>query len=471
MISTPYTNELKQFRQRLYQNFDNRADTLMELVDAICSNPDACSVVEYSLTPCFRRSYSTIFQAINEMEWDELMTARLVAPYLPRPRQRPYWLLATDVTPQPRPFAATLPDRSMVHRLNPIKGNKPITVGHEYSSLVLLPEAEAGVAPSWVVPLAVRRVQSQADKELVGSAQIDALLQEPDLPFAESFCVDVGDTSYSKPACLHRKRQHTRLVSIARIRSNRILYRPFVPDPTETSRPVGRPGSFGDRFALKEPDTWHEPDETVTIMEKSRRGKVYRIEIKAWHNMLMRGKNKPRRIAMERYPFTLVQVVRYDEDGNLACKRPMWLLAIGPYRHKLSAGDIYETYKQRFDHEHFFRFGKQKMLLAGFQTPDDDREEKWWQLVHLAYAQLWLARHVARCLPRPWERNLPAMKERLLSPTLVQRDFGRIIRQIGTPAQPPQPRFNGRGRRQGMKLPPRPRHKVVVKSQQAAKPP
>jgi hypothetical protein len=24
------------------------------------------------------------------------------------------------------------------------------------------------------------------------------------------------------------------------------------------------------------------------------------------------------------------------------------------------------------------------MLLDGFQTPDDDREEKWWQLVHLA---------------------------------------------------------------------------------------
>jgi hypothetical protein len=72
MTTKPCTIELEQFRQRLYQNFDNRADTLMELVDAICSNPDARSVVEYSLTPCFRRSYSTIFKAINEMKWDEL---------------------------------------------------------------------------------------------------------------------------------------------------------------------------------------------------------------------------------------------------------------------------------------------------------------------------------------------------------------------------------------------------------------
>ena len=471
MSSKPYTIELEQFLQSLYQNFNNRADTLMELVDAICSNPDARSVVEYSLTPCFRRSYSTISQAIKEIEWDELKIARLLAPCLPPSRQRPYWLLATDVTSQSRPFAPTMPDRGVVYQANPIKGNKPITIGHEYSSLVYLPEAEAGIAPSWVVPLGVRRVHSTEDKELVGSAQINALLQEPGLPFADNFCVDVGDTSYSKPACLHSKRQHARLVSIARLRSTRVLYRPFVPDPTETGQAVGRPSCFGDRFGLQDPETWHEPDEAVTLWETSRRGKVYRVEIKAWFNMLMRGKNKPYRIPMARYPFTLVQVVRYDEAGNLACKRPLWLLAIGEYRVKLSATDIYEAYTQRFDHEHFFRFGKQKMLLDGFQTPEDNREEKWWQLVHLAYAQLWLARHVARCLPRPWERNLPTMKARLMSPTLVQRDFGRIIRQIGTPAKPPKLRFNGQGRRRGMKLPPRPQHKVVVKRQKTAKPP
>jgi hypothetical protein len=472
MTTKPYTQELEQFRQQLYQNFNKRADTLMELVDAISSNPDARSVVEYSLTPCFRRSYSTIFKALKEMEWDELLIARLITPYLPRPQQRPYWLLANDVTSQPRPFAPTLPDREVVYQPNPVQGNKPITVGHRYSSLVLLPEAEAAVSPSWVVPLMVRRVTSSEDKEMVGNEQIDALLKDPDLPFGESFCVDVGDTSYSKAACLHGKRQHSRLVSVARLRGNRVLYQQFVPDPEATeSSSAGRPRRYGKRFALQEPETWHQPDEEVTVMEKSRRGKVYQIEIKAWHNMLMPGKNKPQRIPMGRYPFTLVRVVRYDDKGHLACRRPMWLLAIGPYRHELSAQEICQAYKQRYDHEHFFRFGKQKMLLAGCQTPDEDREEKWWQLVHLAYAQLWLARHVARCLPKPWERNLPAMKQGVLSPTLVQRDFGRIIRQIGTPAQPPKLRFNAPGRRKGTKLPPRPRYKVIIKSQQAAKPP
>lgn len=254
------------------------------------------------------------------------------------------------------------------------------------------------------------RVTTDEDKELVGSGQISALLKDSKLPLGQSLCVNVSDTSYSKPACLHANRHHPHLVTIARIRGTRVLYPQFVPAPHETKRPVRYPRRYGERLALQEPETWHQPDEEITVTEKSRRGKTYRIEIKAWHNMLMPGKRKPKRLPMHRYPFTLVQIVRYDEKGNLACQRPMWLLAIGDRRHELSAQDIYEAYGQRYDLEHFFRFGKQKMLLTSFQTPEDIREEKWWQLVHLAYAQLWMARHVAGCLPRPWERNLPAKK-------------------------------------------------------------
>jgi DDE superfamily endonuclease len=472
MTTTKCTDNLEQFRHSLYQNFNNRADTLMELVDAICSNPYARSVVEYSLTPCFRRSYSTIFKAINEMEWDDLGMAQLLAPYLPRPQQRSFWLLGTDVTPQPRQFARTLPDRGMVYQPNTIKGNKPVTIGHQYSTTALLPEAEEGVSSSWVVPLMTCRVSTDEDKELVGSGQVDALLKDPQLPFGQSLCVEVGDSSYSKPACLHANRHHRHLVTIARARGTRVFYRQFEPDNSDkANQPVGHPTWYGQRFALQEPESWHQPDEQVTVTEKSRRGKTYRVKIKVWYNMLMPGKHKPKRLPMHLYPFTLVQIVRYDAEGNLACKRPLWLIVMGERRHELRVLDIYEAYGQRYNLEHFFRFGKQKLLLAGFQTPEDVREETWWQLVHLAYAQLWMARHVAGILPHPWERNLPAMKKGLMSPTLVQRDFGRIIRQLGTPAQPPKLRGISPGRRKGTKLPPRLRRKVVVKSQQKAKPP
>ena len=64
MNTHPCTAALVQFRHKLYQNCTNRADTLMELGDALCSTGSARSVVEYSLTPCFRRTYSTLYKAL-----------------------------------------------------------------------------------------------------------------------------------------------------------------------------------------------------------------------------------------------------------------------------------------------------------------------------------------------------------------------------------------------------------------------
>ena len=119
----------------------------------------------------------------------------------------------------------------------------------------------------------------------------------------------------------------------------------------------------------------------------------------------MKGQNKPKRLRMCDYPFTLLRIVLLGEDGQPRFKHPLWLLVVGEGRTQLSLEDTYRAYAQRSDLEHFFRFGKQKLLLTDFQTPDVQREERWWQLAHLAYLQLWLARQAAGSLPRPWERS------------------------------------------------------------------
>ena len=464
MDITLRTNNLTQFRDKLYQNFSNRADTLMELLDAICSAPDAGSVVEYSLAACFRRSYSTIFKAINEMEIDEKWLLHSVSPYLRRPRQWPFWLLMVDVTPAPRRYAPTLEDRGMVYQTEVVKGKKPVTIGHQYATVALGLEAEMGVTASWVLPLLSGRVPTDEDKEMVGAQQVDRLLADPQLPFGHDLTVEVGDSSYSKPAYLHAHRKHPHLVSVGRVRGNRTFYHRHVAN-TEEETERGHPTWYGAKFSLSDPESWTAPDETVTFEETSHRGKLYRIEVQAWHNMLMTGTYKPPRLCMNEYPFTLLHIVRYDAQGHCVCKRPLWLLVMGQRRHELNLHHIFQAYACRFNLEHFFRFGKQKLLLADFQTPEVKREEKWWHLVHIAYAQLWMARHIALALPRPWQRNLPLMQRRLISPTLVQRDFARIIRQLGTPAQPPKHRGISPGRPPGTLLPKRPKHKVVVKSQ------
>ena len=436
---------------------------MLELVDALCSQTTARSVVELSLQPCFRRSYSALFKAVAECRWPEALLANLAAPHLPPPRQRSFWLLGVDVTPQPRPYAPTLAERGFVYQPSLIKGNKPVTIGHQYSQVVYLPEPDGSGPAQWVVPLANRRVRSGEDKEAVGAAQLDALLANPQLPFHGHLCVEVGDTSYSKPAYLGANRRYPKLVSIVRSRSNRTFYCP--PTKTATAQGPGHPTWYGAPFSLQDPSTWPAPAEQLETTYTSRRGRTYRLVLQGWPDLRMRGKRQPAVIPMHQYPFTLVRIGLYDAQGHPAFRRPLWLLVVGERRRELSLPAIQQAYAHRYDLEHFFRFGKQKLLLASYQTPEVTHEETWWQLGCLAYLQLWVARPCAQTLPRPWERHLPAVKAGRLTPALVQRDFGRIIRQLGTPASAPKRRGYSPGRRPGLRLPPRPRHKVVLKGQ------
>ncbi len=55
---------LGQFRQRVYQIFDLRADATMELIDALSGNTTFQSVVGLSLSPYFHRYYSSVSDTI-----------------------------------------------------------------------------------------------------------------------------------------------------------------------------------------------------------------------------------------------------------------------------------------------------------------------------------------------------------------------------------------------------------------------
>ena len=61
-------------------------------------------------------------------------------------------------------------------------------------------------------------------------------------------------------------------------------------------------------------DVYKRQDEELTVYEQSRRGKSYQVELQSWHNMLMRGKQKPPPIPMHQHPFTLIRIVRYHPE-------------------------------------------------------------------------------------------------------------------------------------------------------------
>lgn len=435
----------------------------MDVLDALSSQSRAQSVVELSLEACFRREHTSVFKAIAAYspKWTKKSLAQLASPYLPQPQHRSFWAFGVDTTPQPRPYAQTLKDRSYVYQPALLQSNKPVTIGHCYSEVALLPEPEAQQGSPWVIPLSCQRVHSGGDKELEGAIQMNVLLDDPTLPFHNQLCVEVGDTSYSKPKYLFANRTKSNLVSLVRARGTRTFYRKADPSRRRSAR--GHPVWYGAAFSLHDPRTWPVPDEVANTSTTSRRGRVYQVKIEAWHDMLMRGKRKPIYIPMHRYPFTLVRICLYNANGVLAYPQALWAIVMGEKRGALNLLDISTTYAQRYDLEHFFRFGKQRLLLADFQTPEVEHEENWWALAHLAYLQLWVARPYAENHPHPWEDSRSASKSQPLSPTRVQRDFGRIIRQIGTPAALPKLRGYSPGRPKGMVLAHRPRLPPVFK--------
>ncbi len=54
--------EFEQFREKLYQSFNYRRDTIMDLVDAIAANTTARSPVELCLSPLFPREQACPIQ-------------------------------------------------------------------------------------------------------------------------------------------------------------------------------------------------------------------------------------------------------------------------------------------------------------------------------------------------------------------------------------------------------------------------
>lgn len=480
------TPKLEQFRIDLYEVLPYRRDTLFDLLDALSSNTTARSVVELSLSPFFRREYSSItdgidnfFQATSvekeaeeRQEWEQKLV-RIVVPYLPQPQKRKFWLFGIDVTPQPRPFAKTLADRTYIYQPNTLKGNKPVNIGPQSSVLAYLPEKGEKSAP-WIVPLNVRRVRSEETKNEAGAEQVKAVFWAEKLPFSGDLKVLVGDSDYSARIFLGEiyrdeadkagNKKSDEQVALVRSAGNRTFY--HAPPEIEGNKPVGHPPWYGEPFRLPDEETWGKPEEEQWAIWTTYRGKEYDVRLRGWHNISMTG---TREYPMHEYPFTLVRADVLNEEGKPVFKRPLWLIVMGKRRAEISLVESWEAYRQRVDLEHYFRFGKQKLLLNAYQTPDVEHEENWGQLVQLAYIFLWLAAGLGEDMPRPWEKPAPKEEEEMGSPPRVQRGFGGIISQCGTPAKVPKPRGYSPGRVKGQKPEPRKRQPVIKKVKKGQK--
>ena len=483
---------LAQIRNQIFDSLHlhNWADGIMDLIDTLSSAGQVRSVVELSLQPAFHgRHYSGLYKAVRYFPLSGSQLRAIFADYLPHPQERPFRLLAVDTVPHPRPFADCLQDRGYIYQPNPTPGGKPVAVGHTYSLLAFLPERESASSPPWVVFLDARRVATDQNAAQVAQEQVSQWLEvqeQTEQPLPACRTLVEADTRFSTPDFIYPLAAEKGSNVLVRVRSNRVF---FCPPPQSERATRGHPRWYGKRFALDDPTTWPHPDEEESWEETTHRGRTLVVHLEAWRGMRMRG---TRQWPMHLCPCTLIRVWTTAPEGEMVHPRPLWLALFGPCqpaprhggpapRHGGPAAcgsgggqeewplrEVVRAYLQRSHQEHGHRFLKRNLLATTYQTPEVRNEEHWWRLVLVAAFQIWLARDVAQSLPRPWERYLFQRQEggaspKAVPPSHVQRDMGRIIRALGSPARRLQPRGKPVGRRKGMRLTPRARPGIVRK--------
>ncbi len=468
MESATPTDRLKQFRRQLYECFHKRADAIMNLLDALTTEGRRCqSVVQLSKADAFKRQYSSITDAITQglsrADWPAIETLLYQQG---RSSSRHANRFVLDCTSNPRQYARKLADRSITHAPNPAPGNKPITVGHQYSVLTLLPDDTPASQKHWLMPLSARRVSSDKKGNEVGMNQLSDLISSQNL--TDQLTLSIGDCLYGSEPCRVTAAKQDNLVHIFRLNSKRNVFcAPESPTANKSDcRKAGRRQEFGAKMNLGQVDTHPPYDEQVTTQWTSRRGKAYEVSVVAWRNKLLRGS---RSFRSSEHPLNVIRITVTDSEGKSLYKRPLWLGVFGKRRDEVSLIDAYESYRSRYDIEHFYRFSKHNLLLDGYQTPEVSHEQSWWSLCLLAYAQLYLAKGIVPALPEPWERYLPVYKQSgsegfIGTPSQTQRGFSKVLERIGTPARDCVARGKPRGRLPGESPGKRVEQSVIFKS-------
>ena len=136
--------DLPHFKQPKLEKTQNPVvPARFELADAVLLPPSANRFAALSLCPAFRRRWPSVYEALEDGRPDREGLPQLYVSQMPD-ADRP--LLVGDHTPWPRLSARTLRDRTCVHQSTPIRGNKPITLGHDYSTIAWIAPDEGGRA-------------------------------------------------------------------------------------------------------------------------------------------------------------------------------------------------------------------------------------------------------------------------------------------------------------------------------------
>lgn len=429
-------NTFQEIRQQIYATFERGADALFNLCDALLSEPEARSLPELSLSPFFEREWSSLYQALEHGIIDVTSLQRIWTEALidQRDASKPIWI-SVDSTTIARPEAETSPDRGMIYVPNMPHARKPVSVGWQVSTVMLLPDEPS----SWVGVLDQARITTQQSAIQVGIAQLSRVV-----PLLHGPVIVLADRWYATADFVQACQQLGCQVVI-RLKSNRKLYRRASP-PTGKR---GRPALHGALFQPKNAQTHAQAQQQWSGFSPS--GKP--IQVRAWNQLHFRDA-----CALE---LNVIEVQRATALGSKRDPRQSWFVILDA---SLPLSQIVPLYERRFSHEHGYRYLKQDLLWNHVHVRLPEQFERWTWLVSTVMNLLLLARSLGQACYRRWER-----RRDVVTPRHVRRVMGMILMQLGTPAHRCQRRGKSPGRPLGFHPKPAPRYPVIVKGPKAAK--
>lgn len=409
-------NTLRQFRHDIYDCFPRAKDALFNTIDGLMTETTARSFPEISQSPCFERTWSSLYEAFEDGRINEKRLREVLVHYLPQPERGKRLWIGIDASTIARPAAVTSADRTAQHVHNLPECTKPITFGWQFSTVVALAEPVS----SWTYILDQKRVNSQTTAIEVAEEQLRSLA--PSLPKQAIVVLDRGyDATWLWCRC-----SALEVEVLGRLKSNRRFYR-SAPPPTGKR---GSPRKDGAKLQPKDPATHQDPDGVWKGTDEKERP----VEVTWWKDM---------HVKEARYLLvTVVRVVRPHATNKERDPRVSWFVWIGDQ--EADVAQIARSYVLRFGQEHGYRFDKQCLLWERPRLRTPQQFERWSHIVAITHNHLVLARDLVEVELRPWEST-----HRQPTPQQVRRGMHKLLAHVGTPARPPQPRGKSKGRQKG----------------------
>jgi len=385
----------------------------------------------------FQRKWPSVYAAVEDGRLNEDWRQAYLAQQVP---SRGICIFALDGSPWPRPRARTLEDRQYLFQASSDVNGGTVAIGYPYSSLDWVVEPHT----SWSLPVNEQRVSSRQTPQVVGAEQVQELAKAR-AAFEEVLDIVAGDGKYGNAGYL-RSVKGLRVGITARLRADRVLYHPA---PAHDPHQKGRPRVHGARFALKETETWGEPDEVIEL-EDPRWGQV----------RLQRWKDLHEKKGVD-VPYDVVRAsVHLEREKPPAALWLAWLAPTTiPAGLLITAETIWRAYESRWPIEPGLHFRKETLGWTRPRFQSKEAGDRWTWLTALATWMIYLARPMVQDTPLPWQKPPQQM-----TPQRVQQSIRPIFALIGTPARAPKPRGIPPGWPSRKSRTPKPRFLVVKKT-------